>query len=248
MAGHNKWSKVKHIKGKVDAVKARVFSRYAKEITVAAKLSGGDPNFNPRLRAAILNAKAENMPNDNIERAIKKGTGDLEGIHYEESTYEGYGAGGVAVIVEVLTDNKNRAAADIRRVFTKAGGNLASPGSVAFMFQRRGVIVIPKSQISEDDLLALILEAGAEDLRSDEENFEIITPIEAREKVSEAVKKKGLAPTSAKFVYLPQNQTSVTDEATAKKVISLLEELDELDDVQEVYSNFDAPDSVLAKL
>jgi YebC/PmpR family DNA-binding regulatory protein len=248
MAGHNKWSKVKNFKGKIDAARARVFSRYSKEIAVAAKTAGGDPNFNPRLRSAILSAKAENMPNDNIERAIKKGTGELEGVNYEESTYEGYGPGGVAFIIEVLTDNKNRAAADIRKIFSQNGGNLATPGSVSYLFQRRGLIVIPKSQISEDDLLALVLEAGADDIRSDEENHEIITPVDTFLSVVEVLKSKKLEPSNARLTYLPQTQTAVNDETTAKKVLQLVEELDENDDVQHVHANFEIPDAILEKV
>jgi YebC/PmpR family DNA-binding regulatory protein len=248
MAGHNKWSKVKNFKGKIDAARARAFSRCAKEITVSAKIGGGDPNFNPRLRTAIMIAKAENMPNDNIERSIKKGTGELESANYEEFTYEGYGPGGVAVIVEALTDNKNRAAADIRRVFSSNGGNLASQGAVSFMFQRRGLVIVQKSQISEDDLLSVVLDAGAEDMKTDDENYEIITPIDSFDKVVDAIKKKKIEPSSAKFSYIPQSTTAVTDEVVAKKVLALMEELDSLDDVQHVHSNFDIPDAILEKV
>ena len=248
MAGHSKWAKVKHFKGKIDAARARGFSRCSKEITVAAKAGGGDPNFNPRLRTAIASAKAENMPNENIERAIKKGTGELEGVSYEEVTYEGYAPGGVALIIEVLTDNKNRAASDIRSTFTKHGGNLASPGSVAYMFQRRGVILVPKQQIPEDDLMELVLSLGAEDLKAEEENYEVITPIEAFDTILDAIKKKKIEPSSAKLIFLPRTQASVTDETTARKTLNLIEALDELDDIQHVYSNFDIADSILEKL
>lgn len=247
MSGHSKWSKVKHFKGKIDGARARAFSRCSKEISVAAKAGGGDPNFNPRLRTAITSAKAENMPNDNIERAIKKGAGELAGVNYEEALYEGYAPGGVAIIVEVLTDNKNRAAADIRRIFTRHGGNLAAPGSVAYQFQRRGVIVVPKTQVGEDDLLALVLDTGAEDLKTDEANFEIITSVEAFDGVLEAVKKRRIEPVSAKRVFLPQTLAPVTDEAAARKVLDLIEELDEDDDVQNVHTNFDIPDALLEK-
>ena len=248
MAGHSKWSKVKHFKGKIDAARARVFSRYSKEITVAARTGGGDPNFNPRLRSAILAAKAENMPNDNIERAIKKGTGEIGGVHYEESTYEGYGPGGVALIVEVLTDNKNRTAAEIRSIFSKNGGNLATPGSVSYLFQRRGLITIPKSQISEDDLMSLVLEAGAEDLKTEEDHYEVVVPLESFDAVLDAIKKKKIDPSSVKLVYIPQSLTAVNEEATAKKVLQLIEALDEQDDVQHIHSNFDIPDLILEKV
>ncbi len=248
MSGHSKWSKVKHFKGKVDAVRARAFSRCSKEISVIARTGGGDPNFNPRLRTAIASARAENMPNENIERAIKKGTGELEGVHYEESTYEGFAPGGVALIVEVLTDNKNRAAADIRSIFSKNGGNLAAPGSVAYQFQRRGVILVPKSQIAEDDLMALALDAGAEDMKADEEVYEVITPVDIFDIVLEAIRKKKIEPSSARLTFVPQTYTSVTDETLARKALSLIEALDEHDDVQHVHSNFDIPDSILEKI
>ena len=247
MAGHSKWSKVKRFKGKIDSARARTFARYSKEIAVAAKSGGGDPNFNPRLRTAIASARAENMPNDSIERAIKKGTGELGDIHYEEVIYEGYAPGGVALIVEVLTDNRNRAAADIRSIFTKHGGSLASPGSVTYLFQRRGVILVPCQQIGEDALTEIILAAGAEDMKLDEENYEIITSVETFDKVLDAIRKKKVEPSSAKLVFIPHVQTPISDETLAKKVLSLIDTLDEHDDVQRVHSNFDIPDSILEK-
>lgn len=247
MSGHSRWSKVKNFKGKIDATRARAFSRCSKEITVAARASGGDPSFNPRLRSAIATAKAENMPNDNIDRAIKKGTGEIEGVHYEESTYEGYAPGGVAVIVETLSDNKNRTAADIRRIFSKHGGNLGTPGSVSYLFQRKGLIQIPKSQISEDDLMAVVLEFGAEDIKADEDNYDVFTPVEGFDAVLDAVKKNKLEPLSAKFTYVPQTHILVADEATAQKVLSLYEALDAYDDVQHLHANFDIPDAILEK-
>lgn len=247
MAGHSKWAKLKHFKGKIDVARARVFSRCSKEITVAAKAGGGDPNFNPRLRTAILSAKAENTPNDNIERAIKKGTGELESASYEEATYEGYAPGGVALIVEVLTDNKNRAAADIRSAFTKHGGNLASPGSVAYLFQRRSVIVVPKAQIAEDELMTLALDSGAEDMKIGEENYEVITMPDLLDGILDAIKKRKAEPLSAKTTFIPQNYIPVNDEVLAHKVLHLMEALDEIDDVQHVYANFDIPDAILEK-
>lgn len=248
MSGHSKWSKVKNFKGKIDAVRARGFSRFSKEITMTAKAGGGDPNFNPRLRTAIATAKAGNMPNENIERAIKKGTGELEGVHYEELLYEGYAPSGVALIVELLTDNKNRAAADIRRIFTKHGGNLAAPGSVSYLFKRCGVIQIDKTKVSEDDLLTVALEAGAEDVKNEEENYEIITPTENFDAVIDALRKKNLEPLNARINFLPQTSAPVSDEATARKVLELIDALDEYDDTQHVHSNFDIPDAILEKV
>lgn len=248
MAGHSKWAKVKHFKGKIDSTRARVFSRYSKEITVAAKIRGGDPNFNPRLRSAIASAKAENMPNENIERAIKKGTGELEGVNYEEALYEGYAPGKIALIVEVLTDNKNRAAADIRNIFNKHGGHLSAPGSVSYLFQRRGTIVISRSQITEDELMAMVLDAGAEDIKTDEGTYEVLTPPEIFDTILDAIKKKRLEPSSANLAYIPQSYTAVTDETLARKVLGLIEALDEHDDVQHVHANFDIPDSILEKI
>jgi YebC/PmpR family DNA-binding regulatory protein len=248
MSGHSKWSKVKHFKGKIDATRSRAFSRCGKEIAIAARIGGGDPNFNPRLRTAIAAGKAENMPSENIERAIKRGTGEIEGIHYEEALYEGYAPGGVAVIVEVTTDNKNRTAAEIRSIFTKHGGNLAAPGAVAFQFSRKGTITVPKSRVSEDDLMPIVLDAGADDLNSDEENFEIITPVEAFDAVVESLKKKNLEPSRAQLAYVPQNQVPIGDESTARKMLVLLDALDEHDDVQRIHSNFDIPDTILEKI
>lgn len=247
MAGHSKWAKVKHFKGKIDGARSRVFSRCSKEISVAARTGGGDPGFNPRLRTAIAAARAANMPADNIERAIKRGTGELEGIHYEEAIYEGYAPGGVAIIVEVLTDNRNRAAAEIRSIFTKQGGSLAAPGAVAYQFRRQGVISVPKSQIAEDDLLTLTLEAGADDMKTEDETYEIFTSAEALDAVVEAIRQKKVEPASAKRLYVPQNQVPVSDENLARKVLNLIEALDEQDDVQHVHANFDIPDAILEK-
>ncbi len=248
MSGHSRWSKVKNFKGKIDATRSRAFSRCSKEISVAARSGGGDPNFNPRLRTAIIIAKSENMPNDNIDRAIKRGTGEIEGLSYEEFTYEGYGPGGVALLVEALTDNKNRAAAEIRAIFTRHGGHLATPGAVAYLFQRKGQIIIPKSQITEDELMSVVLDAGAEDLRSEEENHEVLTPVERFDAVLEAVHKRKLEPVSARLTFLPQTLTEIHDESLARKALGIIEALDEHEDVQHVHSNFDIPDSILEKL
>ncbi len=248
MSGHSRWSKVKNFKGKIDATRSRAFSRCAKEISVAARSGGGDPNFNPRLRTAIIIAKSENMPNDNIDRAIKRGTGEIEGLSYEEFTYEGYGPGGVALLVEVLTDNKNRAAAEIRAIFTRHGGHLATPGAVAYLFQRKGQILIPKSKITEDELMSVVLDAGAEDLRSDEENHEVLTPVEQFDAVLEAIHKRKIEPSSARLTFLPQTLTEIHEESMARKALGIIEALDEHEDVQHVHSNFDIPDSILEKL
>lgn len=248
MAGHSKWSKVKRFKGKIDAARSRAFSRCAKEIAIAARAGGGDPNFNPRLRTAIANAKAENMPNDNIERAVKRGTGEIEGVAYEELVYEGFGPAGEALLVEVTTDNKNRAVSDLRNLFGKNGGKFGASGSVAHRFQRKGQILLPKPQIGEEDLMTLVLDAGAEDLKSDDANWEILTPIEAFDAVLEALRKRKLEPAGARLTYVPLMTTPVTDESLAKKVLHLLEALDEYEDVQHVHSNFDIPDEILAKL
>jgi len=247
MAGHSKWAKVKHFKGKVDAARSRAFSRCAKEISVAARVGGGDPNFNPRLRTAIAAARAENMPNDNIDRAVRRGTGELEGVAYEESIYEGYAPGGVAVVVEVLTDNKNRAAAEIRSIFTRHGGNLAAQGAVVYLFQRRGLVVVPRAQIGEDDLMEIVLDAGAEDLRSDEDQYEVITPVDALDAVLEALRKEKVEPSSGRLAYLPQMQMPVNEDTAARKVLDLVEDLDGHDDVQHVYANFDIPEAILEK-
>lgn len=229
----------------LDARRGKLFSKLSKEITVAAKIGGGDPNFNPRLRQAISAARDESMPADNIDRAIKKGTGELEGGNIEEMIYEGYGPGGVAIMVESATDNKNRTAAEIRSIFSKNGGNLAGPGSVAWMFSRKGQIVVDKAKASEDDVFMVALDAGADDVKSDDATIEVVTPVDKFEAVAEALKKSGLEPASAKLTYLPANQTQITDSAMAEQVIKLCEALDDHDDVQNVHSNFDiAPELI----
>lgn len=246
MAGHSKWAKVKHIKAVVDAKKGKIFGKLAKEITVAAKQGGGDPGFNPRLRTILMKARAVNMPADNIERAIKKGTGELPGVTYEEVTYEGYAPGGVAVLVEVLTDNKNRTAGEIRSIFTKHGGHLAGIGAVKHLFHRKGQLLISKDQISEDDLLAVALEAGAEDVITHAENYEVLTDPHQFEAVHKALEAKGVKPQSAEIAQLPISSVPVTDEKTARAVLDLLDALEDHDDVQNVYSSEDIPDEILA--
>lgn len=248
MSGHSKWSTIKRKKGAQDAKRGKVFTRLIKEITVAARMGGGDPVGNPRLRSAIAAAKTENMPKDNIDRAIKKGTGELEGEVFEEITYEGYGPGGVAVLVECLTDNKNRTVADVRHYFSKSGGNLGESGCVAWMFDRKGSIVIDKNDISEDELMDFALEAGAEDVVEEENEFQVVTNPDDFETVRETLESKGLKFMEASVSMIPQNVVEITDEKTAKQVLKLLENLEEYDDVQNVYANVDIPDEIMESL
>ncbi|MBI2683038.1 MAG: YebC/PmpR family DNA-binding transcriptional regulator [Acidobacteriales bacterium] len=237
MSGHSKWHSIKHKKGALDAKRGKIFTRLIKEITVAAR-HGGDPDKNPRLRKAVADAKAVNMPADNIKRAIQRGTGELPGINYEEITYEGYGPGGVAILVEVTTDNRNRTVSEIRTLFGKHGGNMGEAGSVNWMFHKKGLIVVPQSAAKEDDLLNIVLESGGEDLKSEGDVFEIITSPEAFDAVLEAVKKAGLEPASAQISMLPQNYIRL-EGTPANQMFRLLEALDDQDDVQNVHSNFD---------
>ncbi|MEY2491731.1 MAG: hypothetical protein QOH24_682 [Verrucomicrobiota bacterium] len=249
MAGHSKWSKVKRFKGAIDAKRGKIFSKLSKEISIAAKSGGGDPNGNPRLRSAILAARAASMPNDNVERAIKRGTGEgTDAQHFEEIVYEGYGPGGVALIVEAATDNKNRSAAEIRSIFTKNHGNLASSGSVSYMFHRKGQIAVPRSSISEDKIFELSLEAGAEELTSDEEAYVITTAPDQLYAVAEALKNAGVTTESQKFTFTPDTTITVGDEAVAQQVLRLCDALEDDDDVQNVYSNLEIPDELLAKM
>ncbi|HXG59062.1 MAG TPA: YebC/PmpR family DNA-binding transcriptional regulator [Thermoanaerobaculia bacterium] len=241
MSGHNKWSTIKHKKGAADAKRGKIFTRIIKEMTVAARLGGGDPDANPRLRAAVAEAKANNMPKENIERAIKRGTGELEGASYEEITYEGYGPGGVAIIVEAMTDNTNRTTPEIRHIFEKNGGNLGTPGSVKFQFEKKGYFSVDKNAVGEDRLMEIVLEAGADDLQSDDpEVYEIYTAPENFEAVRQALEKNGIPTIEAKLGMIPANYVSV-DEQKSKQVMRLLEMLDDHDDVQNVWSNFDIP-------
>ena len=237
MSGHSKWATIKHKKGALDAKRGKIFTRLIKEITIAAK-SGGDADKNPRLRTAVAAAKAENMPADNIKRAIQRGTGELPGVTYEEVTFEGYGPGGVALLVEVSTDNRNRTVSEIRHIFTKNGGNMGEAGSVGWMFHKKGDIVIPKSAAKEDDLMNIVLEAGGEDLKDDGDNWEIVTDPSAFEPVLEAVKKAGIKPEVAEVAMIPQNYTKLEGQQ-ANTMIRLLEALEDSDDVEHVYSNFD---------
>jgi len=249
MAGHSKWSKVKRFKGAIDAKRGKIFSKLSKEITIAAKTGGGDPNGNPRLRSAILAARAQSMPNDNIERAIKRGTGGgKDGEQLDEIIYEGYGQGGVAIMVEAATDNRNRTGAEVRRIFTQNNGNLASNGSVSYMFHRKGQITVPRSNIDEDRLLETALEAGAEELTTEEDQYVITTSHDQLYAVAEALKKAGVSTDGQRFTFIPDSTVAVRDETVARQVLRLCDALEEDDDVQNVYSNLDIPDEILARL
>ncbi len=248
MAGHSKWAQIKHKKAVVDAKRGKIFSKLAKEISVAAKLGGGDPSMNPRLRTAIEKAKEANMPQDNIKRAIQKGTGELPGMAYEEAIYEGYGPGGVAMLIEVLTDNKNRTVSEIRHLLSKHGGSLGEAGCVSWIFEKKGLILVNKQTIDEDSLMAVALEAGAEDLKNDpkEENYEIITSADDFQAVKDALESNNVQIVMAEITMLPKTQLSLEGDA-AEKMLKLMEVLEDHDDVQNVYANFDLPEEVMAK-
>ena len=248
MSGHSKWATIKHKKGALDAKRGKIFTRLIKEISIAAKNGGGDPDSNPRLRTAILAAKAENMPADNIKRAIQRGTGELPGATYEEFALEGYGPGGVAILLDINTDNRNRTVSEIRHVFGKNGGNMASAGAVAYMFQKKGDIIIPKSAATADDLMNIIIEAGGEDEPIDDgENWEILTAPSAYEGMLEAVKKAGITPASSSVAFIPQNYIKLEGQA-ANTMIRLMEALEEHDDVQNVHANFDIEQKLLEEV
>ncbi|MGK5091260.1 YebC/PmpR family DNA-binding transcriptional regulator [Deltaproteobacteria bacterium TL4] len=249
MSGHSKWSSIKHRKGAQDAKRGKMFTKLIREITIAARIGGGDISANPRLRSAVLAAKASSMPKDNIEKAIKKGTGDLEGESYEEILYEGYGPENVAIIVEAMTDNRNRTTASIRNAFNKTGGNLGTSNSVQYMFNRLGLIRIDKSLIKEDDLLEIVLEAGANDINAeDPESYEVITALTEFAKVQQDLEEKDLELSSAELSWVPQNRIEIDTLHKAEKVIRLIDMLEDDDDVQKVYSNFDITDEVLEQL
>jgi len=246
MSGHSKWSTIKRKKGAADAKRGKLFTKILKEIQQAAR-SGGDPDGNPRLRQAILAAKNENVPKENIERAIKKGTGELGGAAMEEITYEGYGPGGVAVLVEVMTDNKNRTVADLRHFFARYGGNLAETGSVSWIFRKKGSILLDKKGINEDRLMEAALDAGAEDVREEDHEFEIITEPVSFETVKRAIEQAGFKSINAQISMIPQTTVRVTD-AKAEQMLKLMERLEDNDDVQNVYANFDIPDEVMEQM
>jgi YebC/PmpR family DNA-binding regulatory protein len=243
MSGHSKWSNIKHKKAAVDAKRGKIFTKLIRELTVAARL-GGDPNINSRLRMAISAAKNQNMPKDTIERAIKRGTGEIGGEELHEIIYEGYGPGGSAVLVEVLTDNRNRAVSDIRRIFTKYGGNLGESGCVAWTFEKKGRIAFEKGKVDEDKIFEIALEAGADDVRTEEGELIVITPLDTFESVKAAIEEAGLKYTSAEVTMIPQNSIRI-EGREAEQMLRLMEALEDSDDVQNVYSNFDIPEELL---
>ena len=246
MSGHSKWSSIKHKKAAKDAKKGKLYTKLIKEITVAARMGGGDINANPRMRTAILTAKAASMPAENIDRAIKKGTGELEGVSYEEIVYEGYGPGGTAILVHVLTDNKNRTVSEMRRLFTKYGGNMGESGCVAWMFDKKGLITVDKGQIDEDRLIALVLDGGAEDVREEDGLFEIVTPPQDFEKVRELLQRGNVAMVTAQVSMMPKS-TVTLDKKFAEQALNLTTELEDHDDVQSVAANYDIPDEIIEK-
>lgn len=248
MSGHSKWNNIQHRKGAQDKKRAKLFTKFGRELTIAAKEGGGDPNFNPRLRLAIEKAKAGNMPKDILERAIKKGTGELEGVDFTEIRYEGYGTAGTAFIVDVVTDNKNRSASEVRTVFSRKGGNLGADGAVSWMFKKLGIIEVASEGLDLDEFMMAALEAGAEDVTDEGETFEVVTDYTQLQTVAENLKAAGYTYTEAEISMVPDNKVEITDLETAKKVMLLFDSLDDLDDVQEVYSNFDIPEELLEQL
>lgn len=246
MAGHSKWAKVKRIKAVVDVRRGKIFSRISRDITIAAKAGGGDPAMNPRLRTVLMKARDANMPADNIERAIKKGTGELPGVVFEEITYEGYGPGGVAIIVKVTTDNKNRAASEVRSVFTKYGGHLAGANAVSFQFVHAGQFLIGRDAAGEDAVMEAALDAGADDVITTDEGYDVRCNVHAFDKVAQALEQKAIKPDSAEIAYIPTSTVPVTDVATARTLAKLHDALEELDDVQQVFSNEEMDDAVAA--
>lgn len=247
MSGHSKWSTIKHKKGKEDAKRGKIFSRLIKEITVAARIGGGDIEGNPRLRTVVSNAKAQNMPNENIERAIKKGTGELEGVNYEEITYEGYGPGGAAILVEIMTDNRKRTVAEIRHIFSRNNGNFAEAGSVKWIFDKKGIIVFDKGKVEEEALIDIALEAGAEDVEEGGDEYEVITTPDDFEEVKKAIDSADLSYELAEISMVPKSTVKL-DGKEAQQILRLMEMLEDSDDVQRVYSNFDIPDEMLEEL
>lgn len=248
MAGHSKWANIKHRKGRQDAQRAKVFTRLGKELTIAAKLGGGDISFNPRLRLAVDKAKAANMPKDNMERAIKKGTGELEGVEYQEIRYEGYGPGGIAFLVDVVTDNKNRSASTVRMNFSRNDGNLGETGSVSFLFGRKGIFEFKKENVTEEVLMDIALEAGAEDVVEKDEMWVVITDQNDLDAVKEVLDSNNLKYETGEVTMYPATEIEISDEETAKKLMKLYDDLEENEDVQEIYSNFDISDEIMAKL
>lgn len=248
MSGHSKWATTKHKKAAIDAKRGKIFTKIGKEITVAARLGGGDPDGNPRLRTAVVNAKSVSMPAENIKRAIQKGTGELPGVAYEEITYEGYGPNGVAIIMEVMTDNRNRTVAEIRHTMEKLGKGMGENGCVSWMFHKKGYIVVARAKADEEKLMSLALDAGAEDLQTEDENFVITTPPNDFEKVKKALEDAGVPLELAEVTMLPQTYVKLEGEKEAGQMMRLMEALEDNDDVQHVYANFDIPDDVMNKL
>lgn len=248
MSGHSKWATIKHKKGALDAKRGALFTKLIKEITVAAKNGGGNSDSNPRLRTVIAKAKEANMPSDNIERAIKKGTGELPGVVYEEVTYEGYATGGVAMLIEAVTDNKNRTTAEIRNILEKKGGNMSGAGSVAWQFHKKGLLVVKREAVDEEKLMTIVLDAGASDFNTDKESYEVTTELQDFEKVKKAIQDAGVAVDSAEITRLPSATVRVTSDSAARNVLGLIEALEEHEDIQNVYANFDIPDEVLQKV
>lgn len=244
MSGHSKWATIKRHKAAVDAKRGKIFSVISKELTLAARDGGGDPEFNPRLRTLIQKAKASNMPADNVDRAIKKGTGELPGVIYEENLYEGYAAGGVGLIVEVTTDNKNRSASEVRSTMSKNGGNLAGVGAVAFQFERKGQFIIEAETIAEDDLMEIVLDAGADDIKNEDNHFEVLCSIGDFDKVSQALSAKEISCVSSELVYLPTVTVPIDSIDTARKVLHLIQVLDDLEDVKAVHANMELADGL----
>lgn len=245
MSGHSKWATIKRAKGAADAKRGKIFSVLSKDITLAARDGGGDPDFNPRLRTCINKAKAQNMPADNIDRAIKKGTGELPGVTYEELLYEGYGAAGVGIIVEITTDNKNRSASEVRSTMSKNGGNLAGVGAVAFQFDRKGQIIIAADKIEEEALMDLALEAGAEDIKNEGDHYEVICPIGDYDNLSQVLEEKEVETESSELAYLPNIMVPIDDKDSARKVLHLVDALDDLEDVKAVHHNMEFADGLL---
>jgi len=245
MSGHSKWATIKRHKAAVDAKRGKIFSVISKELTIAAREGGGDPTFNPRLRTVLGKAKASNMPADNVERAIKKGTGELPGVSYDELVYEGYGPAGVAIVVEVTTDNKNRSASEVRASFTKHGGNLAGAGALAHSFERKGQFIISPDKTDEDTLMEIALEAGAEDIKNHGDHFEMLCEMGEYYNVSKALEEKGIEPDESSIAYIPNNLVPIAEKDTARSVMKLIEVLEDLEDVSNVYSNYDIDEALL---
>ncbi len=248
MGGHSHWAGIKHKKAANDAKKSKIYTKLIREITIAAKLGGGDPDNNPRLRKAIDDAKEVNMPMDNIKRAIMRGTGQIPGAAYEEVVYEGYGPGGIAVMIEATTDNKNRTFNELRVILEKHGGNMGTTGCVSWIFERKGLITVPKDAVKEDEIFAIAIELGADDVKTDEDVFEIITSPQSFESVANGIKSKGISLSVAELTMLAKNTVSISDEEKAEKILKMMDEIENHDDVKNVYSNFDIPSNLMNKL